>query len=74
MIETKYIAAGNNKDGSEWYLYKIILRITVLHVQRLVTREVYLAVSKTRYKVFKTRRGAEAWLKRMGAECLKKKI
>ena len=67
MIETKYIDTGNNKDGSVWALFLIILRLTVLHVQRLVKREVYLAVSKTQYRVFKTRKGAEAWLKRMGA-------
>ncbi len=66
MIETKYIASGQTKDGWQWYLYTIVIKIRVQNMQT-VRKEFYLAVAKTQYKVTKTRRGAMAWLKRMGA-------
>ena len=68
MIETKYIASGADKDGSTWYLYMIVIKVGVTHFITMLKRELYLAVSKTQYKFFKTQKGAEAWLGRMGAE------
>jgi hypothetical protein len=68
MIETRYIDNGKNKDGSAWEKHIITVRIQSPNFRTVAKRELYLVVSKTQIEIFKTRRGAEAWLKRMGAE------